>query len=234
MPVTYFVMEYTMRILIAEDDQRLGPSLKKGLEENHYAVDLVSDGEEALAVGLAIPYNLIILDIMLPLIDGFEVCRQLRDQRRTTPILFLTALSGVDHRVNGLDLGADDYLTKPFAFRELEARVRALLRREGVSKTTEMHFMDITLDTRNHVVQRGDRVINLTSKEYILLELLMSNPGQVLSRNMIAEHMWNIDAEHLSNVIDVYIRYLRRKLCECGEPDVISTVRGFGYQLKEP
>ncbi len=223
-----------MRILIAEDDQRLGPSLKKGLEENHYAVDLVSDGEEALAVGLAIPYNLIILDIMLPLIDGFEVCRQLRDQRRTTPILFLTALSGVDHRVNGLDLGADDYLTKPFAFRELEARVRALLRREGVSKTTEMHFMDITLDTRNHVVQRGDRVINLTSKEYILLELLMSNPGQVLSRNMIAEHMWNIDAEHLSNVIDVYIRYLRRKLCECGEPDVISTVRGFGYQLKEP
>ena len=223
-----------MRILVAEDDPRLGPSLKKGLEENHYAVDLVSDGEEALAVGLAIPYNLIILDIMLPHIDGFEVCRQLRDQKRTTPILFLTALSGVDQRVNGLDLGADDYLTKPFAFRELEARVRALLRREGVSKTTELRYMDITLDTRNHVVRRGDRLINLTSKEYILLELLLSNPGQVLSRDMISEHMWNIDADHLSNVIDVYIRYLRRKLCERGEPDVISTVRGFGYQLKEP
>lgn len=223
-----------MRILVAEDDPRLGPSLKKGLEDNHYAVDLVSDGEEALSLGLAVPYNLIILDIMLPRIDGFAVCKQLRDQKRMTPILFLTALSGVDHRVNGLDLGGDDYLTKPFAFRELEARVRALLRREGPSKTTELRFMDITMDTRTHDVRRGDRQISLTSKEYSLLELLMSNPGQVLSRDMIAEHMWNIDAEHLSNVIDVYIRYLRRKLCENGEPDVISTIRGFGYQLREP
>jgi DNA-binding response OmpR family regulator len=136
--------------------------------------------------------------------------------------------------VNGLDIGADDYLTKPFAFRELEARVRALLRREGPSKTTELRFMDLTLDTRTHEVKRGERQINLTSKEYSLLELLMSNPGLVFSRDMIAEHMWNIDAENLSNVIDVYIRYLRRKLCENGEPDVISTIRGFGYQLKEP
>jgi DNA-binding response OmpR family regulator len=223
-----------MRILVAEDDPHLGPSLKKGLEASHYAVDLVTDGEEALSVGLAIPYDLIILDIMLPRTDGFEVCRQLRDQKRMTPILFLTALSGVDHRVNGLDLGADDYLIKPFAFRELEARVRALVRRDGPSKTSELRFMDLTLDTRSHEVRRGERLINLTSKEYILLELLMRNPGQVLSRDMIAEHMWNIDAEHLSNVIDVYIRYLRRKLCEFGEPDVISTVRGFGYQLKEP
>src|SRR6266699_4950318 len=227
-------MEYTMRILIAEDDPHLGPSLKKGLEESRYAVDLVSDGEEALAVGLAVPYNLIILDIMLPYLDGFEVCKKLRDQKRTTPILFLSALSGLDHRVTGLDIGADDYLTKPFAFRELEARVRALLRREGPTKTTELHFMDLTLDTRTHEVKRGKRQITLTSKEYSLLELLMSNPGLVLSRDMIAEHMWNIDAEHLSNVIDVYIRYLRRKLCENGEPDVISTIRGFGYQLKEP
>src|SRR5713226_7493888 len=227
-------MEYTMRILIAEDDQRLGPSLKKGLEENHYAVDLVSDGEEALAVGLAIPYNLIILDIMLPLIDGFEVCRRLRDQRRTTPILFLTALSGVDHRVNGLDLGADDYLTKPFAFRELEARVRALLRRESASKTSVLRFLDISLDVQTHEVKRGEREINLTGKEYVLLELLMRHPKQVLSRTMIAEHVWNVDAEHLSNVIDVYIRYVRRKLCECAEPNVIHTLRGFGYQLREP
>src|SRR6266478_2541950 len=164
-----------MRILVAEDDQYLGPSLKKGLEGSHYAVDLVTDGEEALSVGLAIPYDLIILDIMLPRIDGLAVCRKLRDQKRMTPILFLTALSGIDQRVNGLDSGADDYLTKPFAFRELEARVRALLR----------------------------------------------HPEQVLSREMIAEHMWNIDANNLSNVIDVYIRYLRRKLCEFGEPDVI-------------
>ena len=223
-----------MRILVAEDDPHLGPTLKKGLEESHYAVDLVTDGEEAISAGLTIPYNLIILDIMLPLLDGFEVCRQLRSQKRMTPILFLTALSDVDHRVTGLDIGADDYLTKPFAFRELEARVRALLRREGPSKTSKLQFMDITLDTRTYEVRRGERIMSLTSKEYALLELLMRYPGQVLSRDMIAEHMWNIDAEHLSNVIDVYIRYLRRKLCEGGEPDVIHTIRGFGYQLKEP
>jgi len=223
-----------MRILIAEDDPHLGPSLKKGLEESLYAVDLVTDGEEALSVGLAVPYNLIILDIMLPYLDGFEVCKKLRDQKRTTPILFLSALSGLDHRVTGLDIGADDYLTKPFAFRELEARVRALLRREGPTKTTTLSFADITLDTRTHDVRRGEREISLTSKEYLLLELLMRNPGQVLSRGMIAEHMWNIDTDNRSNVIDVYIRYLRRKLCEAGEPDLIHTIRGFGYQLKEP
>jgi DNA-binding response OmpR family regulator len=223
-----------MRILIAEDDPHLGPSLKKGLEESHYAVDLVADGEEALSVGLAVPYNLIILDILLPRIDGFEVCKRLRDQKRMTPILFLSALSGLDHRVSGLDIGGDDYLTKPFAFRELEARVRALLRREGPSKTSTLSFLDITQDTLSHEVRRGDREIILTSKEYLLLELLMRHPGQVLSRGMITEHMWNVDADHLSNVIDVYIRYLRRKLCEGGEPDVIHTIRGFGYQLKEP
>lgn len=223
-----------MRILIAEDDSHLGPSLKKGLEESHYAVDLVTDGEEALSVGLAVPYDLIILDIMLPRMDGFEVCRQLRDQKRLTPILFLSALSGLDHRVSGLDIGADDYLTKPFAFRELEARVRALLRREGPTKSSTLSFQDITLDTRSYEVRRGEREISLAKKEYVLLELLMRHPGQVLSRDMIAEHMWNIDADNLSNVIDVYIRYLRRKLCEVGEPDVIHTIRGFGYQLKEP
>ena len=222
-----------MRILVAEDDPRLGPSLKKGLEESHYAVDLVADGEEALSVGLAVPYSLIILDILLPKLDGLEVCRQLRDQKRMTPILFLSALSGLEHRVSGLDIGGDDYLTKPFAFRELEARVRALLRREGPSKTSVLSFLDITLDTRSHEVKRGEREISLTSKEYVLLELLMRHPGQVLSRGMITEHIWDVDADHLSNVIDVYIRYLRRKLCEGGEPDVIHTIRGFGYQLKE-
>ena len=150
------------------------------------------------------------------------------------PILLLTALGEVDHRVTGLDTGADDYLTKPFAFRELEARVRALLRRESSAKTVELHFMDITLDTGTHVVRRGERVIPLGSKEYALLEFMLRHPNQVLSRNMIAEHVWDCDAEHLSNVIDVYIRYLRRKLCELNEPDVIQTIRGSGYQLKEP
>src|SRR5574340_1564312 len=170
-----------MRILIAEDDPHLGPSLKKGLEANHYAIDLVTDGEEALSVALAVTYNLIILDILLPRMDGFEVCRQVRNQKRLTPILFLTALSGVDQRVTGLDIGADDYLTKPFAFRELEARVRALLRREGPTKSSVISFADITLDTRAHEVRRGKREIALTSKEYVLLELLMRHPGQVLS-----------------------------------------------------
>ncbi len=222
-----------MRILIAEDDPHLGSALKKGLEDSHYAVDLVTNGDEALSVGLAVPYDLLILDILLPHVDGFEVCKRLRDQKRAMPILFLSALSGLDHRVTGLDIGGDDYLTKPFAFRELEARVRALLRREGPTKSTTLSFTDVTMNTRTHEVRRGEREIILTSKEYALLELLLRHPGQVLSRGMIAEHMWNIEADHLSNVIDVYIRYLRRKLCEGGEPDIIHTIRGFGYQLKE-
>jgi len=223
-----------MRILVAEDDQRLGPSLKKGLEGSYYAVDLVADGEETLALGLSIPYDLIILDILLPRLDGLNVCKQLRSRGKTTPILFLTALDGVDQRVAGLDLGADDYLTKPFAFRELEARVRALMRRESTSKTTLLQFMDITLDMQSHEVRRGEREVNLTGKEFMLLEFFMRHPKQVLSRMMIAEHIWDDAAENLSNVIDVYIRYVRRKLSECGEPNVIHTLRGFGYQLKEP
>ena len=163
--------EESMRILVAEDDPRLGRSLKKGLEESYYAVDLVEDGEETLSLGLSIPYDLIILDILLPRLDGLNVCKQLRSEGKTTPILFLTALDGVDQRVAGLDQGADDYLTKPFAFRELEARVRALLRRESTSKTTVLQFMDITLDVQTHQVRRGVREVNLTGKEYVLMEL---------------------------------------------------------------
>lgn len=223
-----------MRILVVEDDPRLGPSLKKGLERNHYAVDLVTNGEDAVLMAETVPYDLIVLDVLLPQLNGFEVCRRLRKQKRTMPILLLTALGEVDHRVTGLDMGADDYLTKPFAFRELEARVRALLRRESSNKTMELHFMDITLDIATHEARREDRMIPLCSKEYALLEFMMRHPHQVLSRTMIAEHVWDCDAEHLSNVIDVYIRYLRRKLCEQNEPDVIHTIRGSGYQLKEP
>lgn len=223
-----------MRILVVEDDPHLGPNLKKGLEKHQYAVDLVTDGENALLMGSSMPYDLIILDVLIPRLNGFEVCRQLRDRKRATPILLLTALGEVAHRVTGLDLGADDYLTKPFAFRELEARVRALLRRESATKTVELRFMDIMLNTSTHETRRGERIIPLNSKEYTLLEYLMRHPHQVLSRGMIAEHVWHCDAEHLSNVIDVYIRYLRRKLCEHDEPDVIHTIRGSGYQLKEP
>lgn len=223
-----------MRILVVEDDPRLGPAIKQRLESHHYAVDLVTDGEAGVSLGLTTPYDLIVLDVMLPKLNGFEVCRQLRNAHRAIPILLLTALGEVDQRVTGLDIGADDYLVKPFVFRELEARVRALLRRDSLVKDPILHFLDLELDTRTHLAQRGDRQIELTSKEYALLELFMRHPHQVLTRTMIAEHVWDYATEHLSNVIDVFIRNLRRKLCEHGEPDVIHTVRGSGYQLKEP
>ncbi|GAC1565623.1 MAG: response regulator transcription factor [Ktedonobacteraceae bacterium] len=223
-----------MRILVVEDDPLLGLSLKKGLEGNKYAVDLVADGTEALSMGLAVPYDLIILDVLLPQLSGFEVCGQLRNHGRIMPILLLTALGEIDHRIKGLDLGADDYLTKPFAFGELEARVRALLRRESLTKTAELRFMDIVLNTHTHEVRRGNRVIPLYSKEYTLLEFLLRHPRHVLSRLKIAEHVWDYDAEHLSNVIDVHICSLRRKLCEENEPNIIHTIRRSGYQLKEP
>jgi DNA-binding response OmpR family regulator len=223
-----------MRILVVEDDPRLGPSLKKGLEGSHHAVDLVPDGEDALLMATTTPYDLIILDVLLPNLDGFAICKQLREQEKTMPILLLTALDAVEQRVKGLNLGADDYLVKPFAFSELEARVRALLRRGSPMKNPVLQFMDITLDTNTHEVRRGERIISLVNKEYALLEFFMRHPHQVLSRSMIAEHVWDGDTEHLSNVIDVYIRYLRRKLCSQNEPDVICTVRGSGYQLKEP
>ena len=158
----------------------------------------------------------------------------MRTQRKQMPIFFLTALGEVEHRVRGLDLGGDDYLVKPFDFRELEARVRALLRRERSSREAVLCFLDITLDTRTHEGKRGKRPFLLSSKEYALLHLLMSRPREILSRTTIAEHVWDYDAEHFSNVIDVYIRNLRRVLCAGGEPDVIHTVRGSGYQLKEP
>jgi DNA-binding response OmpR family regulator len=223
-----------MRLLIAEDDLSLGQSIKKGLEEQHYAVDLVIDGQEALTMSQLISYDLVILDVMLPHIDGFEVCKRLRKRGQTMPILFLTARGDVESRVTGLDLGGDDYLVKPFAFREFEARVRALLRRESVSKTTQLSFLDITLDTQTYEVWRNGRQLTLTAKEYVLLEVFLRHPRQVLSRSIIAERLWNEEAENLSNVIDVYVGYLRRKLCEGGELNVIQTVRGFGYQLKEP
>ncbi len=223
-----------MRVLVVEDDPRLGPSLKKWLEGNHYAVDLVTHGEDALLQALSTAYDLLVLDVLLPRLSGFDVCKQLREQGRSMPILLLTALGEVNHRVKGLDLGADDYLVKPFAMSELEARVRALLRRGSPIKTLVLQFLDITLDTRTHEVRRGERLLSLGNKEYALLEFFMRHPHQVLSRAMIAEHVWDGDTDHLSNVIDVYIRYLRRKLCEQSEPDVIHTVRGAGYQLKEP
>ncbi len=223
-----------MRVLLIEDDPTLGPSIKQGLELTNYAVDLLTDGADGLQMALTFPYDVIILDVMLPGMQGFEVCRKIRDAGHRVPILMLTALNAIDQRVAGLDSGADDYLVKPFANAELLARVRALLRREAPSKAPELHFLDITLDPWTREVRRGDRVVDLSAKEYALLELLLRHPRQVLTRSMIADHVWNYDADNISNVIDVYIRYLRRKLCEGGEADLIHTVRGAGYQLKEP
>jgi len=223
-----------MRLLVVEDHPVLGPDLKKGLEQCQYIVDLVGDGELAMAYERDRSYDLIILDILLPGMDGRDVCQRMRDQGRQVPILFLTALDAVKDRVEGLDLGADDYLTKPFDFRELEARVRALLRRDSPQKHAVLSFMDITLDTRTHEARRGERVFTLSSKEYALLQFFLCHPRQVLSRTIIAEHVWDYDAEHFSNVIDVYVRYLRNKLSAAGEANVIQTVRGSGYQLKEP
>jgi DNA-binding response OmpR family regulator len=222
-----------MRLLVVEDHPALGPQLKKGLERCHYLVDLVTSGEEALTRESDVPYDLIIMDILLPGLSGREVCRQLREMHRAVPILFLTAMGSVQDRIEGLDLGADDYLTKPFDFGELAARVRALLRRDGTPKTSILHFADITLDTRTQEVRRGIRQITLSSKEYALLHYFMRHPGEVLSRTTIAEHVWDYDAEQFSNVIEVYVRYLRKKLCAAGEANVIQTVRGAGYQLKE-
>jgi DNA-binding response OmpR family regulator len=222
-----------MRILIAEDHPLLGPDLKKGLERCHYAVDLVDNGGDAFEMALEVTYDLLILDILLPGLSGLEVCRMVREQSLEIPILFLSALGEVEQRVHGLDQGADDYLTKPFAFSELEARVRALLRRNQQPKDPVLRFLDLSLDTRTREARRGERLIALSNKEYALLDFLLRHPHTVLSRTTIAEHVWDYDAEHFSNVIDVYVRYLRNKLCAAGEPNLIQTVRGAGYQLKE-
>ncbi len=222
-----------MRILVAEDHPMLGQDLKKGLENCDYAIDLVKSGEETLAQVSKNEYSLIILDITLPGLSVWDICHQVHEQRPATPILFLTTLNRENHQVMGLDLRADDYLVKPFAFCELEVRVRALLKRDKAPMAPILRFMDITLDTQTREVRRGQRTILLSSKEYALLDFLMRSPRHVLSRSMIAEHVWDYSADHLVNVIDVYIRYLRTKLCAEGESDVIQTIHGTGYQLRE-
>jgi DNA-binding response OmpR family regulator len=220
-----------MRILVVEDDPQLGPALKERLKSQHHATDLLTDGTEGLAAALAVPYDLLIVDVLLPGLDGFALCRELRARRSATPILLLTALGEIEQRITGLDAGADDYLCKPFAFGELDARVRALLRRGGADKSPLLRVGDLTLDPRTHAVQRGGQAISLTSKEFALLEYFLRHPSHVLSRAQLVEHVWDFEAEHLSNVLEVFIGNLRRKL---GEPDLIHTVRRAGYQLRAP
>lgn len=223
-----------MRILIVEDEKQLAEVLKRGLQEHGYATDVAHDGEDGLTLAETAEYDLIILDVMLPVMSGLEVARSLRARRVATPILMLTARDAVDDRVAGLDSGADDYLIKPFAFRELVARVRALLRRDELVKDPVLRVADLEVDTISREVRRAGRMVALTSKEYALLEYLVRNPSRVLTRTQIAEHVWSYDFTAMSNLVDVYIRYLRRKLDDGHEPRLIHTVRGTGYQLKVP
>ncbi len=220
-----------MRLLIVEDEQRIAAFLDRGLKEEGYAVDVVYNGIDALDWAAAAEYDVIVLDVMLPGRDGYGVCRELRARGNRTPVLMLTAKDAVDDRVTGLDSGADDYLVKPFAFKELLARLRALTRRQSETRSTDLRVADLTLDTLTHTAQRGDRRIELTPKEYSLLEFLMRHPGRILSRTQIAEHVWDFDFLSESNVVDVYIRYLRRKIDDGFEPKLIKTVRGAGYLM---
>ncbi len=223
-----------MRILIVDDDRRLCAIIKRGLLEEAYAVDAAYDGEEGEYLAEVSAYDLIILDIMLPIKNGIEICQELRAKRVNTPILMLTAKDAVEDRVRGLDTGADDYLVKPFAFSELLARVRALLRREGMSKSPELRVGDLALNTLTRQVWRGQRPIELTTKEYVILEYFMRHPNVVVTRTMIEEHAWDYDFDSLSNLVDVYIRRLRRKIDDEGKDSLIQTVRGAGYRLKAP
>ncbi|GAB6083309.1 response regulator transcription factor [Desulfuromonas carbonis] len=222
-----------MHILVVEDEKKVASFIKRGLEEEKYTVDLAADGEEGLAMGTAKPYDLILMDLMLPKMDGLTVIRELRQKGIHTPVLCLTAKDTVDDIVSGLDSGSDDYLTKPFAFAELLARVRALVRRGTKDRGAEIHFADLRLDPVAHKVWRGSREVELTAKEYALLEYLMRNPNQVLTRTMIAEHVWDYTFDSFTNIIDVYVNYLRKKIDKDFDKRLIHTVRGVGYVLKE-
>jgi len=221
-----------IRILVVEDEAKLAGIIQRGLTEQDFAVDTAEDGESALRRSRECRYDLVILDVMLPGIDGFSVCRELRRMSVDLPILMLSARGVVEDRVRGLESGADDYLTKPFAFSELHARARALLRRRRPSELLVLTLDDVALDPVKRVVHRGARKLDLTQKEFALLEYFLRHSGEVLTRAMIAEHVWDFTWDRLTNVIDVYVNHLRRKLEDGGAPRLIHAVRGIGYVLK--
>lgn len=221
-----------MRILVVEDEAKVASFVQKGLEEEGYAVDVAPDGDTGLAMGLDRVHDLILLDVHLPGRNGFSVLRELRDKQVTTPVLLLTVRATIEDKVLGLDSGADDYLTKPFAFQELLARVRALLRRKGDDRSAVLQVADLTLDPARREAFRGPDRIELTSKEFALLDYFMRNPGRVLTRTQIAEHVWDYDFDSMTNVIDVYVNYLRKKIDRGRDPKLIHTVRGAGYVMK--
>ena len=222
-----------MKILVVEDEKKVASFIKRGLEEEGYAVDVAYDGDEGLKMGEEDSYDLILMDLMLPKKDGLEVIGDLRRKDIRTPVLCLTAKDKVDDIVSGLDSGSDDYLTKPFAFAELLARVRALIRRGTTERGAEITFADLRLDPVAHKVWRADKEIDLTTKEYALLEYMMRNPNQTLTRSMIAEQVWDYTFDSFTNIIDVYVNYLRKKIDRGFDKKLIHTVRGVGYVLKE-
>ncbi|HEY3307882.1 MAG TPA: response regulator transcription factor [Desulfuromonadaceae bacterium] len=222
-----------MKILVVEDEKKVAGFIKRGLEEDHYEVTVTHDGAEGLKQALETDYSLVILDVMLPKKDGLTVIKEMRSAGKRTPVLMLTARDTTDDIVSGLEAGSDDYLTKPFAFAELLARVRALLRRGEQDRGAEIHFADLKLDPVTHKVWRGDKEIDLTAKEYGLLEYLLRNPNTVLSRQMIAEHVWDYAFDSFTNIIDVYVNYLRKKVDKDFSTKLIHTVRGQGYILRE-
>jgi len=223
-----------MRILVVEDEEKVASFIQRGLEAEHYTVDVAPDGDTGLARACEGHYDLLILDLMLPRRDGAAVLRELRARGHALPILLLTARAAVTDKVRGLDLGADDYLTKPFEFAELLARVRALLRRGTAGPAPILALADLALDPATREVTRAGRRIELTAREFALLEFLLRNPGRVLSRAVIAQHVWGVSFDTFTNVIDVYVNYLRRKIDADFEPKLLHTVRGAGYVLKEP
>jgi two-component system OmpR family response regulator len=218
-----------MRVLVVEDEVKMARLLRRGLVEEGHAADVASKGEDALWMAQSHPYDAIVLDVMLPGLSGFEVCRRLRNGGVWTPVLMLTARDAVEDRVVGLDVGADDYLTKPFSFAELLARLRALARRGGVERPTELVVGDLRLDPASRRVWRGDVEVHLSPKEFALLETFMRHRGEVLTRLQLLEHAWDFAYENRSNVVDVYVRYLRQKI----GADAIETVRGLGYRFRE-
>jgi len=223
-----------MRILLVEDDADLAQFIRKGLKEEHYAVDVAADGEEGLELALNNAYDLLILDIMLPNLDGLTLCRRIRAKGNTTPVLLLTARNTVEDKVSGFDTGADQFLPKPFAFVELLAQIRALLRRGSTQQIVQLQAADLKLDPASHRVWRAGQEIALTNKEYALLEFLLRNKNRVLTRTAIIEHVWDISYDPMTNIVDAHIRALRAKIDRDFSPPLIATVRGTGYMLEEP
>ncbi len=222
-----------MRILVVEDENSLANSIVAGLKEERYAVDRAADGEQAEFLAETNDYDLIVLDVMLPKIDGFQVCRDLRAREVKTPILMLTALDATADKVKGLDSGAEDYLTKPFSFEEFLARVRALMRRGPLVAQTTLAYSDVTMDLLSRTVTRAGRSLELTAKEHSLLEYFLRNPERVVSRSQLAEHVWDQYFDPLSNVIDVSVSHLRKKLEADGGSRLLHSIRGMGYILKD-